>query len=427
MTLIEKARKGQATAIIKKVAKNEGVDVKWLVSEIAAGRISIPANKNRKGLEPEGVGAGLRTKVNANIGTSRDRCDIRFEKQKLKAALDAGTDAVMDLSTGGDLRKIRRGILDACPKPLGTVPIYELLVSNRDKCADKIHIDIELLFDIIEHQAEEGVDFMTIHAGLTYKAVELLRQKPRVCGVVSRGGSFLAAYMAIHNCENPLYENFDRLLKICRKHDVTLSLGDGLRSGAQADAHDRPMLHEMIVLGELAAACRAAGVQAIIEGPGHMALDQIEANVKMEKKLCDGAPYYVLGPLVTDVAPGYDHITSAIGGAIAAAAGVDFLCYVTPSEHLGLPEPEDVRRGVMASRIAAHAADIVKNPRYAEWDRKMSVARKALDWDAQKALALDPKAFDRFQPVQDKKHKKGDKTCSMCGEYCAYQLTDNII
>ena len=268
---------------------------------------------------------------------------------------------------------------------------------------------------------------MTIHAGLTLKAVELLRMKKRVCGVVSRGGSFLAAFMALHNCENPLYENFDRLLKICRKYDVTLSLGDGLRSGALADAHDRPMMHEMIILGELAARCRAAGVQAVIEGPGHMALDQIEANVKMEKKLCDGAPYYVLGPLVTDIAPGYDHITSAIGGALAAAAGVDFLCYVTPSEHLGLPEPDDVRRGVMASRIAAHAGDIVKNPKYAEWDRKMSVARKALDWDAQKALALDPSTFDRFQPAQDKKHKKGDKTCTMCGQYCAYQITNDVI
>ena len=427
MTLIEKARKGQATAAVKTVAKKEGMDVKALLRRIARGKISIPQNMHRKGLDPEGIGTGLRTKVNANIGTSKDRCSIAFEKKKLKAALDAGTDAVMDLSTGGNIKKIRASILDECPKPLGTVPIYELLVRTRSKCKDRVHLDVEEMFDVIEQQAEEGVDFMTLHAGLNYTALERIMNQKRVTGIVSRGGSFLAAYMAANKCENPLYEHFDRLLKILHKHDVTVSLGDGLRSGALADAHDRGMIQEMIFLGELADRCLKAGVQCIIEGPGHMPLDQIEANVKLEKSLCRGAPYYVLGPLVTDVAPGYDHITSAIGGAIAAAAGVDFLCYVTPSEHLGLPEPDDVKKGVIASRIAAHAADIVKNPRFAEWDQEMSVARKALDWEGQKRLAMDPDRFERFHGIQQKKEKRGDKTCSMCGEFCAYQITDDLI
>lgn len=426
MTLIDKARRGIATAEVKAVAKKEGLDTRALLRLIADGQVVIPKNKNRKGLDPEGIGTGLRTKVNANIGTSKDKCSTAFEKKKLKAALDAGTDAVMDLSTGGSLRRIRRAIIDACPKPLGTVPIYEALVRNNKRCGGRAYLDVEELFDVIEAQAEEGVDFMTIHAGLTVVALERVRRQPRVTGIVSRGGSFLAAYMAAYNCENPLYENFNRVIDICRRHDVCISLGDGLRPGALADASDRPMLQEMIFLGELAALCLESGVQCIIEGPGHMPINQIESNVRLEKTLCHGAPYYVLGPLVTDVAPGYDHITSAIGGAIAAAAGVDFICYVTPSEHLGLPEPDDVRRGVITARIAAHAADIVKYPKCAEWDRSMSLARKALDWDMQKSLAIDPSQFDRFEKIQKEKDKRGDKTCTMCGEFCAYQITEDI-
>ncbi len=425
MTLMEKARKGQSAKEIKAVAKSEGIPEEILIGRIADGTAVIPKNIKRKGLEPCGVGLGLRTKVNANIGTSRDMCSLSGEKKKLAAALDAGADAVMDLSTGGDIHAIRKALIAECPKPLGTVPVYEVLVRSAKKSMKSLSLDKEELFDMIEMHADDGVDFMTIHAGLTMYAVERLKKQKRVTGIVSRGGSFLAAWMCQNKRENPLYEDFGRVLKICKKYDVVMSLGDGLRPGAMADATDRAMVQEMITLGELAAECRKAGVQSIIEGPGHMPMDQIEANVKMQKCLCNGAPYYVLGPLVTDVAPGYDHITSAIGGAIAAAAGADFLCYVTPSEHLGLPGPDDVKRGVIASRIAAHAADAVKLGDRS-WDRKMSTARKALDWQGQEKLALHPDRFELFRKTQNKKQSKGDNTCSMCGEYCAYKLSDNV-
>lgn len=426
MTLMDKARAGKSTPEIKRAAKKEGVAEKVIMERIAAGTLVIPRNNRRKGLESEAVGLGMSTKVNANIGTSRDKCSISDEKKKLAAALEAGTDAVMDLSTGGDIKTIRRAILSECPKPLGTVPVYEMLARNAKKCSEHVYLDVEELFDLIEEQGSDGVDFMTIHAGLTACALERLRKQKRLTGIVSRGGAYMAAWMTTTGNENPMYEHFDRLLKICRKYDITMSLGDGLRPGSIADATDRGMITEMIFLGELAARCSEAGVQAVIEGPGHMPLDQIEMNIKLEKSLCNGAPYYVLGPLVTDVAPGYDHITSAIGGAIAAAAGADFLCYVTPSEHLGLPGPDDVRRGVIAARIAAHAADIVKLGRR-DWDRDMSAARKALDWRKQEALALDPGTFKHYKKSQKEKEKKGDSTCTMCGQFCAYQISDEAL
>lgn len=426
MTIIDKARQGTITADMKKVAATENVPAEFIRSEIAAGRIVIPKNKRRKGLEIEGVGGGLRTKVNANIGTSKDRCSVKTELKKLEKALEAKTDAVMDLSTGGDIRKIRKTILGACPKPLGTVPLYEMFVrSAKASCRDNLRLDAEELFDVIEQQAEDGVDFMTIHCGITQVTLDRLRKSERVTGIVSRGGSFIAAWMTATGQENPLYEQYDRLLKICHKYDVTLSLGDGLRPGSIADAADRPMLQEMLILGELAAQSTAAGVQVIIEGPGHMPLDTIEANVQLQKSVCNGAPYYVLGPLVCDVAPGYDHITSAIGGAIAAAAGADFLCYVTPSEHLGLPGPDDVRNGVMAARIAAHAADIVKL-KNKSWDREMSAARKALDWNAQERLAIDPSKFKQYHGERKAKDGKSDKTCTMCGQFCAYEVDTKL-
>lgn len=425
MTLIEKARKGTITAEMKKVARSEGVDPEFIRKEIAAGRIVITRNTRRKGIEPEGIGNGLSTKVNANIGTSRDRNSLRMELKKLGSALAAGADAVMDLSTGGDIGKIRRAILSECPKPLGTVPIYELFVKTTRRCRGAINLDVEELFDTIEQQAEDGVDFMTIHCGLTLTALERLRNTERVMGIVSRGGAFVAAWMAQTGRENPTYEHFDRLLKICKKYDVTISLGDGLRPGCLADASDRPMIQEMLILGELAKKAVAEGVQTIIEGPGHMPLDQIASNVQLQKSVCQGAPYYVLGPLVTDIAPGYDHITSAIGGAIAAWAGADFLCYVTPSEHLGLPGPEDVKQGVIAARIAAHAADAVKFSNR-KWDREMSVARKALDWDAQEKLGIDPSKFEIVKRDLKRKRNRDDKTCSMCGEFCAIEMNDRL-
>ncbi|MEW5944777.1 MAG: phosphomethylpyrimidine synthase ThiC [bacterium] len=423
---MEKARRGRSTDAVRKTAKTELVVERELLANVACGRVVIPLNKKRRGVRTCGIGAGLSTKVNANIGSSRDKHSVAFELAKLREALKAGADTVMDLSTGGDVRKIRRAILENCPVPLGTVPVYEAFVRAVNRAGEtpsspRARLDPAELFDVIEQQADDGVDFMTVHAGLTAAALERLSKQKRVTGIVSRGGALLASWMKHSGRENPLYEHFDRVLEIAKKHDVTLSLGDGLRSGCLDDAHDRAMVQEMIFLGELAQLCLREGVQAIIEGPGHMPLDQIAANVKMQKSLCGGAPYYLLGPLVTDVAPGYDHITSAIGGAAAAAAGADFLCYVTPSEHLGLPTPDDVRLGVIASRIAAHAADVCKLGRRA-LDTSMSAARKALDWRTQENLAIDPAKFALYR--ENKKRKKpGDNTCSMCGEYCAYLVS----
>ncbi len=425
MTIIEKARKGIVTNEMKKVAAVEGVTPEFIRNEIAGGRIIIPKNKLRKNVEAGGIGNKLRTKVNANIGTSKDKNSLKLEMKKLRVSLEAGADAVMDLSTGGDIRAIRKAILAECPKPLGTVPIYEMFVTASAKCGGRLDLDAEYLFEVIEQQAEDGVDFMTVHCGLTQTALERIRKTKRLTGIVSRGGAFVAAWMTRTGRENPLYENFDRLLKICKKYEVAISLGDGLRPGCLADASDRPMVQEMIILGELAQKSLEEGVQTIIEGPGHMPLDEIASNVRLQKSVCNGAPYYVLGPLVTDVAPGYDHITSAIGGAIAAWAGADFLCYVTPSEHLGLPEPEDVRNGVIAARIAAHAADIVKLSDRS-WDANMSKARKALDWDAQEKLGIDPSKFDLVKKTLKSKKGKKDKTCSMCGEFCAMEISDKL-
>lgn len=426
LTLLERVRNGEVPLVVAEAALAENVLPEKLAALVAEGAAVVCRNNARAAIRPLAVGRGLRTKVNANIGTSKDRCSVKTELQKLEKALEAKTDAVMDLSTGGDIRKIRKAILAACPKPLGTVPLYEMFArSAAAGCRDSLKLDANELFDVIEEQAEDGVDFMTIHCGITQVTLERLRRSERVTGIVSRGGSFIAAWMTMTGQENPLYEQFDRLLKICKKYDVTLSLGDGLRPGCAADAGDRPMLQEMLFLGELAARCTESGVQVVIEGPGHMPMDAIEANIKLEKSVCNGAPYYVLGPLVTDVAPGYDHITSAIGGAIAAAAGADFLCYVTPSEHLGLPGPEDVRAGVIAARIAAHAADIVKL-KHTAWDREMSAARKALDWKTQERLALDPSRFDLFRHERKSKDGKSDKTCTMCGQFCAYEVDTKL-
>jgi phosphomethylpyrimidine synthase len=404
---------------MKVVAEKERLDLEQVRSGVADGTIVIPANINHKGLDPCGIGKGLRTKVNANIGSSSDYGDINTELEKLQAAVSAQSDTVMDLSTGGDISAIRRAIINSTAIPLGTVPLYQAGIEAINRWGSIVAMPVDHLFAVIEEQAQDGVDFMTVHCGVTQKTVNRLRESPRVTDVVSRGGAFSIGWMIHNDRENPLYEQFDRLLGIAQKYDVTLSLGDGLRPGSLSDASDRPQIEELLTIGELVERSRAAGVQVMVEGPGHMPLDQIAANVQLEKSICKGAPFYVLGPLVTDIGAGYDHISAAIGGAIAAAYGADYLCYVTPSEHLSLPEPDDVREGVIVTRLAAHAADIVKGVKGArEWDLKMSVARKKLDWQEQVRLALDPTRAEQGR----EQHDTSGSGCSMCGQYCAMEL-----
>jgi len=424
MTQLEMARKGTISPQMSLVAESEGVEAEFVRRGVAEGTIVIPANPGHKNLVPGGIGRGLKTKVNANIGTSSDFGSIDTELEKLRVAVDCGADAVMDLSTGGDISAIRQAIITASPVMIGTVPIYQAGIEAVNKRGAIVKMTVDDLFSSIEEHARDGVDFITVHCGTTRSAVDQLKKQGRVADVVSRGGAFLIGWMLHNERENPLYEYFDRLLDIAREFDVTLSLGDGMRPGCLADATDRPQIAELIAIGELVSKAQQAGVQVMVEGPGHLPLNQIEANVQLEKSICKGAPFYVLGPLVTDVAAGYDHITGAIGGAIAAAAGTDFLCYVTPAEHLSLPDPEDVRQGVIASRIAAHAGDIVKGVKgAAEWDRKMAAARKNLDWEEQARLSLDPQLARRVHG----RHASIGKACSMCGEYCAMELVEKYL
>jgi phosphomethylpyrimidine synthase len=422
MTQLDSAKKNKITPQSKLVAKNESLAAKIITQGLSQGSIVIPNNKKRKIAKICGIGHGLRTKVNANIGTSIDKPNLKTELKKLEVAIKAGADTVMDLSTGGDLKKIRKAILRESCVPVGTVPIYEALVNiARRKKAIK-DIEEKLLFDILEEQAREGVDFFTIHSGVTRETIKRLKGQARVLDIVSRGGAVLTEWMILNNKENPFYANFQRVLEIAKRYDVALSLGDGLRPGALADGTDRAQIQELIILGELAQKARAFGVQVMIEGPGHLPLDQIEMNVKLEKSLCNEAPFYVLGPLVTDIAPGYDHITSAIGGAIAASFGADFLCYVTPSEHLRLPTIEDVEMGVIASRIAAHAADIVKKvPHALEWDIKMSHARKQRNWPRQFDLAIEPK---RPRGFRKNSRPYSEDVCTMCSKYCSIKIIE---
>jgi len=417
MTQIAKARAGVTSPEMKIVAEKEQVDVLWLRDKIADGRIVIPANTNHKGLIPCGVGEGLLIKVNANIGTSSDRAILEEELAKLKASIEAGTDTVMDLSTGGDIDQCRKRIIKESNIPLGTVPIYQAVVDVINERGGVIHLTVDKIFEVIEAQAADGVDFITVHCGLTRAALEMLKDQGRVTDIVSRGGAFLTTWMLHHDKENPLYEYFDRLLDIAKKYDVTLSLGDALRPGCLADATDRAQIHELMTLGQLTKWAWEKDVQVMIEGPGHVPLNQIKANILLQKQLCHHAPFYVLGPLVTDIAAGYDHVACAIGGAVAGEAGADFLCYVTPAEHLCLPTVEDVREGVIVTRIAAHAADIARGHKLAlERDRKMSEARKNLDWDTQMELAIDPKKAKR---IRAENLPGEDDVCTMCGKYCA--------
>lgn len=417
MTQFTEARAGRITPEMKAVAEKEQVDVRWLRDKLAEGRIVIPANRNHKGLAPCGIGEGLLIKVNANIGTSSDRADLDEELAKLEVSISAGTDTVMDLSTGGDINLSRRKILEKSTVAVGTVPIYQAVVESINEGGGLIHLSVDKIFEVIETQAADGVDFITVHCGLTRAALETLKKQGRVTDIVSRGGAFLTTWMLHHDRENPLFENYDRLLEIARKYDVTLSLGDGLRPGCLADATDRAQIHELMTLGQLTKIAWEKDVQVMIEGPGHVPLNQIRANVLLQKQLCHHAPFYVLGPLVTDIAAGYDHVACAIGGAVAGEAGADFLCYVTPTEHLCLPKVQDVREGVIVTRIAAHAGDIARGHKAAiERDRKMSVARKNLDWSAQMEFAIDP---ERARKLREENPPTEGDVCTMCGKFCA--------
>jgi phosphomethylpyrimidine synthase len=419
MTQLEMAKKGIISEEMKKAAEADGIDPESLRELIASGRAVLPKNVNHNFERILAIGEKLRTKVNANIGSSGACASLENELAKLEAAVSAGTDSVMDLSTGGDLEAIRSAILEKSPVMVGTVPIYGVATRLHRSNIPIYKMDVDELFKSIEDQCRQGIDYITVHCGITRETIKRIEGSNRLIPSVSRGGSILLQWMKHNNKENPLYEDFDALLEIAYRYDVTLSLGDGMRPGTIIDATDRPQIEELILLGELARRAREKNVQAMIEGPGHVPLDQIAANVILEKRLCDGAPFYLLGPLPTDIAPGYDHITAAIGGAIAAAAGADFLCYVTPAEHLALPTPEDVYIGVVASRIAGHAADIVKKvPGAIEKDRLMSIYRRDLNWEGMLSVAIDPaQAKKRLALANDK------ETCTMCGELCAVKLS----
>jgi len=415
MNLYEKAKKGVTSPEIEYIAGKEQLSVEYVRSAVAKGEVVIFKNKVRD-IAPVAIGKGIRTKINANIGSSPDFFDLDIELKKLDVAIEAGADTVMDLSIGGNISNFREKITGESSIPLGTVPLYEVAVDMVNQRKSMTEMTLDDFLNIIRRQAEAGVDFMTIHSGVTRESLESLNSQSRIIGITSRGGSILSEWISRNKKENPLYEYYDEILDILAEYNVVISLGDGLRPGCISDASDRGQLHEMILLGKLTDKAREKGVQVIIEGPGHVPLDMIADNMRLEKTLCDGAPYYVLGPLVTDVAPGYDHITAAIGGAIAAANGADFLCYVTPSEHLRLPTIEDVREGVIASKIAAHAGDLVKmRDKAIKWDNKMSEARKKRNWDLMFELSMDR---DKARQYRSEIQSDEDQ-CSMCGDFCA--------
>jgi phosphomethylpyrimidine synthase len=424
MTRIELAKKGIVTDEMKRVASAEGLQPEQLSMDIAAGVSTIPINRNH-GISPVGIGRNMRTKINANIGTSKDRVSIDDEMEKLDVLVKYGADAVMDLSTGGPIKELRHMMLKRSPVAVGTVPIYEAAVRAAEQRGSISRMSADDLFSVIEEHGSSGVDFITVHAGLTMKAVERLKAEGRILDVVSRGGSFLIEWMIYNERENPLFEQFERLLEIAARYDMTLSLGDGMRPGCLADATDRTQIEELLTLGELRDRAVDGNVQVIIEGPGHVPLNQVELNVKIEKEICKGAPFYVLGPLVTDIGMGYDHVSAAIGGAIAGAAGADFLCYVTPSEHIRLPTVEDVKEGVIVSKLAAHAADIAKGIKGAmDADIKMARCRKALDWNGQIALSLNP---EKVREWRAEVPPTETEVCSMCGEFCAIRTVERAL
>jgi len=419
---MDAARKGLITKEMKFVAEKENVDPEILKRYVAEGKVAIPSNKNHKALNPEGVGQGLRTKINVNLGVSKDCCSMEEELKKVEKAIEMKAEAIMDLSSYGKTEEFRRRLIDMSSAMIGTVPVYDA-VGFYDK--DLENITSKEFIDVIEKHARNGVDFMTIHAGINRETAEVFKRNQRQLNIVSRGGSLIYAWMELNNKENPFFEYFDEILDVCAVYDVTLSLGDACRPGGIKDSTDASQIKELITLGELARRAWQKNVQVIIEGPGHMRLNEIAANVLLEKKLCGGAPFYVLGPIVTDIAPGYDHITSAIGGAIAAANGADFLCYVTPAEHLRLPTLEDMKEGIIASKIAAHAADLAKGIFNAEkWDYEMGTARQELDWEKMFSLAIDPEKAKRYRAESLPQHKD---SCTMCGKMCAVRNMNKVI
>jgi phosphomethylpyrimidine synthase len=424
MTRIEMAKKGIVTDEVRLVAAAEGISPEQLSEDIAAGVSVIPINRNHR-ITPIGIGRNMRTKINANIGTSKDKISIESEMEKLDVLVKYGADAVMDLSTGGPIKELRNMMLRKSPIAVGTVPIYEAAVRAAGQKGSIAKMTADDLFGVIEEHAAEGVDFVTVHSGLTMRAVERLKSEGRILDIVSRGGSFLLEWMIYNEKDNPLYEQYDRLLEIALKYDMTLSLGDGMRPGCLADATDRTQLEELLTLGELRDRSVEANVQVIIEGPGHVPLNQVELNVRLEKEICKGAPFYVLGPLVTDIGMGYDHVSAAIGGAVAGAAGADFLCYVTPAEHIRLPSIDDVKEGVIVSKLAAHAADIAKGIKGSmDADIKMARCRKALDWNGQIAMSLNP---DKVREWRAEVPPTETEVCSMCGEFCAIRTVERAL
>ncbi len=421
-TQMDAARQGIITPQMEAAAKKEQIEVSELQKLMAQGKAVIPANKLHTCLDPNAIGSMLKTKINVNLGTSRDWKDLDMELEKVNDAVKMGAESIMDLSSFGDTQKFRRKLTSQCPAIIGTVPIYDAVVYYHKPLKE---ITSQEWIDIVEMHAKDGVDFMTIHVGINKATAGRFKKNKRLTNIVSRGGSIIFAWMEMTGEENPFYEHYDHILEICREYDVTLSLGDACRPGCIADAGDISQIEELVTLGELTKRAWEKDVQVIIEGPGHMALNQIEANMKIQQTLCQGAPFYVLGPLVTDIAPGYDHITAAIGGAIAAANGASFLCYVTPAEHLRLPDVDDVKEGIIASKIAAHAADIAKGIKgAADWDRQMSTARKNLDWEEMFRLSIDPEKARRYR-AQAKPEK--EDTCSMCGNFCAVKNMNRIL
>lgn len=421
-TQMDAARKGITTREMEAVARKERVDVMQLRQLVAEGKVVIPANKNHVSLAPCGIGQGLTTKINVNLGVSKDCYSIEKELEKVRWAIKLKADAIMDLSCYGKTEEFRKKLVEISPAAIGTVPVYDAVGFHKKEL---IEITATEFLEVVEKHARDGVDFMTIHAGINRETAARFKKNRRLTNIVSRGGSLLFAWMEMNNRENPFYEYYDELLDICRRYDVTISLGDACRPGSLKDATDASQIQELIVLGELTKKAWEKDVQVMIEGPGHMALNEIIPNMIIEKKLCHGAPFYVLGPLVTDIAPGYDHITSAIGGAIAAANGADFLCYVTPAEHLRLPTLEDMKEGIIASRIAAHAADIAKGiPGARKWDDEMSQARRNLDWSRMFELALDPEKARQYRAEST---PENDDTCTMCGKMCAVRNMNKVL
>ena len=423
-TQLEAARQGCITHEMKIVAKQEGLDAEVLRELIALGQVVIPCNKLHTSIAPQGIGKRLRTKINVNLGTSKDVTDYDSEIEKVQRAIALGAEAIVDLSTHGDTRIFRRKLIETSPVMIGTVPIYDSVIHHKK---DLGHLTAQDFLDTIRLHAEDGVDFITIHSGITRKTIDQIKHHKRKLNIVSRGGSLVFAWMSMTGQENPFYEYFDEILAICKEYDVTISLGDACRPGCLADATDVCQIEELVRLGELAKRAKEFGVQAMIEGPGHVPLNQVQANMELQDSICSGAPFYVLGPLVTDIAPGYDHITAAIGGAVAGMHGASFLCYVTPAEHLALPNADDVKQGIIAFKIAAHAADIARGiPNARDIDDRMAEARQKLDWEAQYACALDP---DTARAIRDSRAPEDDHsdTCSMCGKFCAVRSMNKAL